>query len=48
VCLAVAASRISPLVDDFRTAAQATSDVTAECGNYEVWQLGGDAAAKHR
>jgi DNA-binding transcriptional LysR family regulator len=47
VCLAVTASRISPLVDDFLTAAQATSDITAECGNYEMWQLGGEAAAKH-
>ena len=47
VCLAVAESRISPLVDDFLTAAQATSEITAECGNYEMWQLGGEAAAKH-
>ena len=46
VCLAVAASRISPLVDDFLTAAQATSDITAECGNYDMWRLGGDAAAQ--
>ena len=47
VCLAVAASRNSPLVDDFLTAAQATSDITAECGSYEMWQLGGEAASKH-
>jgi DNA-binding transcriptional LysR family regulator len=47
VCLAVAASRTSPLVDDFLTAAQATAEITAECGNYEMWQLGGDAARKH-
>jgi DNA-binding transcriptional LysR family regulator len=47
VCLAVTESRISPLVDDFLTAAQATSEITAECGNYEMWQLGGDAASKH-
>jgi DNA-binding transcriptional LysR family regulator len=47
VCLAVAASRTSPLVDDFLTAAQATADITAECGNYEMWQLGGEAASKH-
>ncbi|WP_254550729.1 LysR family transcriptional regulator [Catellatospora tritici] len=47
VCLAVAESRISPLVDDFLTAAQATSGITAECGNYEMWQLGGEAASKH-
>jgi DNA-binding transcriptional LysR family regulator len=45
VCLAVAESRISPLVDDFLTAAQATSEITAECGNDEMWQLGGDASA---
>jgi len=47
VCLAVTASRTSPLVDDFLTAARATAEITAECGNYEMWQLGGDAAAKH-
>jgi len=47
VCLAVAESRTSPLVDDFLSAAQATSEITAECGNYEMWQLGGDAASKH-
>jgi DNA-binding transcriptional LysR family regulator len=35
VCLAVAASRTSPLVDDFVTAAAATAEITAECGNYE-------------
>jgi DNA-binding transcriptional LysR family regulator len=46
VCLAVAESRTSPLVDDFLSAAQATSEITAECGNYEMWQLGGDAASK--
>ena len=47
VCLAVAASRASPVVDDFLTAAQATAEVTAECGNYDMWQRGGDAAADH-
>ncbi|MFF7651777.1 LysR family transcriptional regulator [Streptomyces sp. NPDC007983] len=46
VCLAVAASRTSPVVDDFFTAAQATAEITAECGNYEMWQLGGDAISK--
>ncbi|GIM96681.1 LysR family transcriptional regulator [Paractinoplanes toevensis] len=46
VCLAVAESRISPLIDDFLTAARETSEITAECGNYEMWQLGGHAAAK--
>jgi DNA-binding transcriptional LysR family regulator len=45
VCLAVAASRTSPLVDDFLNAAHATAEITAECGNYEMWQRGGDAAA---
>ena len=41
VCLAVAASRTSPVVDDFVTAAHATAEITAECGNYEMWRLGG-------
>ena len=43
VCLAVAASRTSPVVDDFFTAAQATAETTAECGNYEMWRLGSGA-----
>ena len=47
VCLAVAASRTSPVVDDFLAAAQATAEITAECGNYEMWQLGGAAVSKH-
>ncbi|MFE7068933.1 LysR family transcriptional regulator [Streptomyces sp. NPDC057620] len=47
VCLAVTASRISPLVDDFITAAQSTAEITAECGNYEMWQLMSDAVSKH-
>ncbi|MFD9194883.1 LysR family transcriptional regulator [Streptomyces phaeochromogenes] len=47
VCLAVASSRTSPVVDDFLTAAQATAEITAECGNYEMWQLGGEVASKH-
>ncbi|MFD4230395.1 LysR family transcriptional regulator [Streptomyces sp. NPDC058545] len=47
VCLAVAASRTSPVVDDFVTAAQSTAEITAECGNYERWQLGGDAVTRH-
>ncbi|MGW3313854.1 LysR family transcriptional regulator [Streptomyces sp. NPDC001073] len=47
VCLAVAASHISPVVEDFVAAAQSTAEVTAECGNYEMWQLGGDAATGH-
>ncbi|MFJ1997931.1 LysR family transcriptional regulator [Streptomyces asiaticus] len=47
VCLAVAAARTSPVVDDFFTAAQATAEVTAECGNYEMWQRGIDAVSQH-
>ncbi|MDJ1135132.1 LysR family transcriptional regulator [Streptomyces iconiensis] len=47
VCLAMAASRISPVVDDFFTAAQAMAETTAECGNYEMWQLGSEAVSKH-
>ncbi|MFH9968813.1 LysR family transcriptional regulator [Streptomyces mirabilis] len=47
VCLAVAASHTSLVVDDFVTAAQSTAEITAECGNYEMWQLGGDAATRH-
>jgi DNA-binding transcriptional LysR family regulator len=42
VCLAMAASRTSPLADDFFTAARATADITAECGNYEAYS--GDRA----
>jgi len=48
VCLAVATSHRSPVVADFFTAAQAAAEITAECGNYEMWQLGGDATSKHR
>jgi hypothetical protein len=40
VCLAMAAARTSPLVDDFFTAARATADITAECGNYEAYPSG--------
>lgn len=47
VCLAVAASHTTPVVDDFVTAAQSTAEITAECGNYEMWQLGGDAVTRH-
>ncbi|GAA1452273.1 LysR family transcriptional regulator [Nocardiopsis tropica] len=43
VCLAVAASHTSPLVDDFFAAAQEAAEITAECGNYEMWQLGKSA-----
>ncbi|MEU1414975.1 LysR substrate-binding domain-containing protein [Streptomyces sp. NPDC005731] len=47
VCLAVAASHTSPVVDDFVAAAQSTAEITAECGNYEMWQLGGDVVSRH-
>ncbi|TXS40036.1 LysR family transcriptional regulator [Streptomyces sp. OR43] len=47
VFVAMAASRTSPLADDFFAAAQATAEITAECGNYEMWQLVTDAAAEH-
>ena len=46
VCLAVSASRTSSVVDDFVAAAQAAAEITAECGNYEMWQPGSDAVAK--
>jgi DNA-binding transcriptional LysR family regulator len=46
VCLAVATSHSSPVIDDFVTAAQAAAEITAECGNYEMWQLGGESAAQ--
>jgi DNA-binding transcriptional LysR family regulator len=45
VCLAMAASRTSPLADDFFTAAQATAEITAECGNYEMWRLASGAVS---
>ena len=45
VCLAMAASNSSPMVEDFFTAAQATAEFTAECGNYEMWQLGSAVAS---
>ena len=38
VCLAVAESRNSRLIDDFFVAARETAEITAECGNYEMWQ----------
>jgi DNA-binding transcriptional LysR family regulator len=47
VCLAMAATRTSPVVDDFFTAAQSAAEITAECGNYEMWQLGNGAVSKH-
>jgi hypothetical protein len=46
VCLAVAASRTSPVVDDFLAAAHATAEVTAECGNDDMWQTASGAASR--
>ena len=43
----MAATRTSPVVDDFFAAAQSTAEITAECGNYEMWQLGSGAVSKH-
>ncbi|WP_326666018.1 LysR substrate-binding domain-containing protein [Streptomyces sp. NBC_00385] len=43
VCLAVAEAHNSPVVDDFFLAAQEAAEITAECGNYEMWQLGSGA-----
>ncbi|BCJ28758.1 LysR family transcriptional regulator [Actinocatenispora sera] len=45
VCLAVTASQASPVVRDFVAAARSVAGITSECGNYEMWQLGGEAAA---
>lgn len=47
VCLAVAASHTSPVVDDFVAAARSTAEITAECGNYEMWRSGGDIVSRH-
>jgi DNA-binding transcriptional LysR family regulator len=46
IFVAMAASRTSPMADDFFAAAQATAEITAECGNYEMWQIVTDAASK--
>ncbi|MBW8821362.1 MAG: LysR family transcriptional regulator, partial [Streptomyces sp.] len=47
VCLATAASHTSPVIDDFITGAQTTAEITAECGNYEMWQQASDAVSQH-
>ncbi|CAM3766460.1 LysR family transcriptional regulator [Isoptericola cucumis] len=47
VFVAMAASRTSPIVDDFFAAARATAEITAECGNDEMWQLVAGAASRH-
>ncbi len=36
MCLAMVASRTSPLADDFFAAARATAEITADCGNWEA------------
>ncbi|WP_285104218.1 LysR substrate-binding domain-containing protein [Promicromonospora sp. MEB111] len=46
IYLAMAASRTSPMADDFFAAAQATAEITAECGNYEMWQRANDAVSR--
>jgi DNA-binding transcriptional LysR family regulator len=46
IYLAMATARTSPIADDFFAAAQATAEITAECGNYEMWQLANDAVSK--
>ncbi|NUR96681.1 MAG: hypothetical protein HOV67_15665, partial [Kribbellaceae bacterium] len=38
VCLAVAESRTSREIDVFCAAPLETAEITAECGNYEMWQ----------
>jgi DNA-binding transcriptional LysR family regulator len=38
VCLAISATRTSPVADAFFAAAQATAQITAECGNHEMWE----------
>ncbi len=48
VCLATATAHLSPVVEDFFTAARAAAEITAECGNHEMWQLGGEAIAEPR
>jgi len=40
VCFAIAASRASPLADDFFAAALATAEITEACGNYEAYSDG--------
>jgi DNA-binding transcriptional LysR family regulator len=46
VFVAMAASRTSPMADDFFAVAQATAEITEECGNYEMWQLANEVVAK--
>ncbi|MEV4756336.1 hypothetical protein AB0J86_14650 [Micromonospora sp. NPDC049559] len=43
----MAASRTSLVIDDFLAAAHETAEITAECGNDEMWQLASGAAAQH-
>ncbi|MFF5075822.1 LysR family transcriptional regulator [Actinoplanes sp. NPDC000266] len=37
VCVAISASNTSPSAGDFLVAAQETAEITAECGNREMW-----------
>jgi hypothetical protein len=46
VFIAVAESRTSPMTDDFFAAAQATAEITAEFGNYEMWQIVDDTVSR--
>lgn len=46
VFIAMAKSRTSPMADDFFAAAQATAEITAECGNYEMWQIVNDTVSR--
>lgn len=46
VYLAMAESRASRVVEDFYAAAQETAEITAECGNYEMWQRANEVVAK--
>ncbi|MHA3703843.1 LysR family transcriptional regulator [Jatrophihabitans sp. YIM 134969] len=40
VAVAVAASNVSPVVDDFVAAARAAADLTEQCGNTDLWPAG--------
>lgn len=46
VFVAMAASRTAPMADDFFAAAQETAEITAECGNYEMWQIVNDTVSE--
>jgi hypothetical protein len=46
VCLATAATRTAPVLDDCFAAAQAKAEITAACGNHEMRQLANGAVSK--